>query len=315
MIPNTDWNQAQRSGIEACCRQLMAERVIEPLSAEESETRSWNLCELASLLEGHFHVQLDLSHLSEEERLAYERRVTFDGRPLASPHGELRRPFWLLAEGRRAGTIAIDTMYLGLSLISISSLYVDPAERRRNVARRALEAVFRTATASGAGGIRLDTNWTWQPAVRFYARIGMWVRMWKHDLVLTWQPELPPYRVEIGKSEARFLIHQAGCWRAVVTARHLGDWLGWESDDLEGLPRGVSRCIPGTFALHLALAGWPLVRSEETWERRWHWSDAGEPEGLAYKIEIFEAVCRERGFDVRTPRIPGLQYRDLGRDL
>jgi hypothetical protein len=54
-----------------------------------------------------------------------------------------------------------------------------------------------------------------------------------------------------------------------------------------------------------------LVRSEENWERRWHWSDSGEPEGLAYKIAIFEAVCRERGFDVRTPRIPGIPYRDL----
>lgn len=39
--------------------------------------------------------------------------------------------------------------------------------------------------------------------------------------------------------------------------------------------------------------------------------DAGEPEGLAYKIEVFEAVDRDRGFDVRTPRIPGLQYREL----
>ena len=70
-------------------------------------------------------------------------------------------------------------------------------------------------------------------------------------------------------------------------------------------------CIPGTFAVQLALAGWPLIRSEEDWEKRYHSSDAGQPEGLAYKIEIFEAVARERGFYVRTPRIPGLQYRDL----
>jgi hypothetical protein len=67
----------------------------------------------------------------------------------------------------------------------------------------------------------------------------------------------------------------------------------------------------GTFALHLALAGWPLVRSEEAWERRHSWSDSGEPEGLAYKIEIFEAIFRERGFEIRTPRLPGLKYRDL----
>jgi hypothetical protein len=30
------------------------------------------------------------------------------------------------------------------------------------------------------------------------------------------------------------------------------------------------------------------------------------PEGLAYKIVVFESVSRERGFDVRTPRIRGL---------
>ena len=311
MSTSTDWHQAQRSEIEACCRQLIAERVIEPLSTDEGETRSWNLCELASLVEGHFHVQLDVGRLSEDERLAYERRVTFEGCPLASPHGEYRRPFWLLADGRRAGTIALDKMYSGLSLVSISSLYVDPAMRRRSIARRALEAVFRGAIAAGAEGIRLDTNWTWQPAVRFYARIGMWVWMWKHDLVFTWQEDLPPYRVEIGESEGRFLIQQDGRWRTMLTARRLGDRLGWESNELEDQPIELSHCIPGTFAVHLALAGWPLVRSEETWERRWHWSDAGEPEGLAYKIEIFEAVCRQRGFDVRTPRIPGIQYRDL----
>lgn len=311
MSTNIDWYQAQRGAIEATCRQLIAERVVEPLSSDEGETRRWNLWELASLVEGHFHQQLEVTRLSEEERLVQERRVTYDGGPLASPHGEYSHPFWLLADGRRVGTIAIATMMYGVSLISVSSLYVEPAMRRRNVARRALEAVLRAALASGAGGLRLDTDWTWQPAVRFYARIGMWVWMWKHDLVFTWQPELPPYRVEIGESQADFLIEQGEGWRSVVTARNLGDRLGWETHDLEREPLELSHCIPGTFALHLALAGWPLIRSEEAWERRYHWSDAGEPEGLAYKIEIFEAVSRKRGFEVRTPRIPGLLYRDL----
>ena len=98
----------------------------------------------------------------------------------------------------------------------------------------------------------------------------------------------------------------------MVTARNLGNRLGWEEHgDLKDLPGEASHCAPGTFALHLALAGWPLIRSEENWEHRHYWSDAGQPEGLAYKIEIFEAVDRQRGFDVRTPRIPGLQYREL----
>ena len=309
MSPPADWYERRRSGIDACCRQLVAEGVVEPLSEDAEDTKSWNLVELTSLIEGNFHVQLDLTHLTDEERLAYERRTSFDGDPLVSPHGAYRIPFWLLVDGRRAGTIAIDTMYLG-SLLSVSSLYVDPATRRRNVARHALEAVYRAALANGAGGIRLDTRWTWQPSVRFYARIGMWVWMWKRSLVFTWQPELPPYRVEIGEAEARFLIQQDDRWRVVVTARNLGERLGWE-EDLPPEPIELSHCIAGTFAVHLALAGWPLVRSAGTWENRYNWSDAGDPEGLAYKIEIFEAVDRERGFDVRTPRIPGLQYREL----
>jgi len=307
-----DWYQERDGWIEACCRQLTAEKVVEPLSMEEEEIRGWNLYELASLVEGHLHEQLDVAGLSDDERLAYEHRVTYDGRPLPNPHSGYRHPFWLLAaDGRRVGTIAIATMIFGLDLISIASLYVEPAARGRSLARRALEAVFRAATDNGAGGIRLDASWTWQPSVRFYARIGMWVWMWKHNLVFTWQPELPPYRVEIDASEARFLLMQEDQWRAAVTARNLGDRLGWEPADLEGLPLETSHSIPGTFALHLALAGWPLIRSDETWERRHHWSDAGEPEGLAYKIEIFEAVDRQRGFDVRAPRIPGIQYRDL----
>ncbi len=310
MSTNT-WYQQQQSMIDGCLRQLLEQRVVEPLSTDEEEMRDWNLRELASLTEGHFHVRLDVTGLSEIERLAYESRVTFDGGPLRSPHGEHRLPFWLLDDGRRVGTIAISTMISGLDLISVSSLYIDPAERKRHLARRALEAVYQAAIDSGAGGIRLDASWTWQPSVRFYARIGMWVRMWKHNLVFTRQRKLPSYRVEIGESQARFLIQQDDRWHAVITARNLGDRLGWEPDDLERQPREAFHCIPGTFALHLALAGWPLIRSEENWERRHHWSDSGEPEGLAYKIEIFEAVDRKRGFDVRTPRIPGLHYRDL----
>ena len=311
MSPSPNWYDAQRSHIEACCRQLVAEGVIEPLSRDEGETRAWTLWELASLVEGHLHVQLGGS-LSEEERLAYERRISVDGhRPYLDPHSGYFTSFWLLAGGRRVGTLSIGTMYSGLDLISIASLYVDPSERKHGIARQALEAVYRAALANGAGGIRLDTNWTWQPAVRFYARIGMWIWMWKRNLVFTWQPDLPPYRVEIDGSQARFLIQQEDRWRVMVTAQNLGERLGWEAGDLEGQPIELSHCIPGTFAIHLALAGWPLIRSDEAWERRYDWSDAGEPEGLAYKIEVFEAVFRERGFEIRTPRIPGLQYRDL----
>jgi hypothetical protein len=66
---------------------------------------------------------------------------------------------------------------------------------------------------------------------------------------------------------------------------------------------------PGTFALALAVRGFPLVRSAELWSERHSWSDGGEPEGLAHKIEVFEAADRKSGYEIRTPRIPGLRYR------
>jgi len=125
-------------------------------------------------------------------------------------------------------------------------------------------------------GIRLETHWTGSLRCASMPGSGCGVDV-EHDLVFTWQPELPPYRVEIDGTEARFLIQLAGRWRAVVAARKLGDRLGWEEDALPPQPIQMSHAIPGTFAVHLALAGWPLVRSDENWERRYHWSDAGSP--------------------------------------
>src|SRR4051794_6123237 len=64
------WYKTQESSIEASYLQLMEEGVIEPLSRDEEESKQWNLRELASLLEGHFHEQIDISRLSDDERLA-----------------------------------------------------------------------------------------------------------------------------------------------------------------------------------------------------------------------------------------------------
>ena len=54
----------------------------------------------------------------------------------------------------------------------------------------------------------------------------------------------------------------------------------------------------------------PLIRSPEAWKQRHASSDAGHPEDLAYKIEVFEACDRRSGYEVRAPRIPGLAYRE-----
>jgi hypothetical protein len=61
-----------------------------------------------------------------------------------------------------------------------------------------------------------------------------------------------------------------------------------------------------TLSLICALHGWPLVRSDEHWQDRFRHSEAGGPEGLAYKIGLFEQTAREDGWNVKTPGTPGL---------
>ncbi|MPY50716.1 hypothetical protein FPZ41_19890 [Streptomyces sp. K1PN6] len=56
-----------------------------------------------------------------------------------------------------------------------------------------------------------------------------------------------------------------------------------------------------TLALHLAARGRPLVRGEEERARAHQWCDIGEPEGLAYKIGVFEQVARKDGWRVESP--------------
>jgi hypothetical protein len=69
-----------------------------------------------------------------------------------------------------------------------------------------------------------------------------------------------------------------------------------------------------TFAVALAVHGWPLLRAGDDIDDAAVY-DAGGPSVLAYKIGMFEALDRASGFDVRTPRIPGLPYDAIAREL
>jgi hypothetical protein len=61
-----------------------------------------------------------------------------------------------------------------------------------------------------------------------------------------------------------------------------------------------------TLALACAVRGWPLVRSDGEWARRYRYADVGGPEGLACRIASFEAQARADGWRVATPPVPGL---------
>lgn len=292
-------------------RQLVERAVVTPLSDNDDDAQHWLGCELASLIEGHLHHIVDVDALTSVERSIWERRVTGEGERLVDPRtDEFRRPYWLLYGSDRAGTLAIESRLLGRSEVSISSLYVRPDLRRRGIATRALDAAHEAALAAGARGLLISTDWCWQSAVRFYAGLGLWVRNWKHSLVFVRRDDLWPYRIEIDGMTATYRVLREGTWTPLLQAENRGAVLGWTE-----LPAYVAQrepfypaymLAPGTFALHLALQGWPLVRAAELWDRRHDWCDAGMPEGLAYKIVVFEAIARARGYDVRTPRIPGV---------
>jgi GNAT superfamily N-acetyltransferase len=311
----TRWDQDQ-AHVLAICARLTHDGVIEPLAETPDDERAWNGWELASLIEGNLGQRIDVGTLSDDQRAQWEERASWDHRPLRRPHNEYKLPHWLLEDGVRVGTISFATMFRAFSLLDVSSLFVAPAFRGRGTARRALEAAYRAALDTEADGLVLSTGWTWQASVRFYMRIGMWVRMWKRALQLTWSPDLPAYQVEIGDSLARFLVETGSGLEPWLEAEPRGEILGWtELDAYRALgedeyPPEAWHDAVGTFALHLALAGWPLIRSDELWRDRRH-ADFGPPEALAYKIEVFEAMARREGFVVPTPRIPRVAYRDL----
>ncbi|WP_437807487.1 GNAT family N-acetyltransferase [Sorangium sp. So ce1078] len=294
---------------------LVADGVIAPLSMDDAQTRLWMDCELASLVENRFFARVDPAARGAELRSVWEPRATRDGAQLGTPHAGARYvvPYWLTQGGSRVGAVALSTGARGERLMEVSSLYVLPAHRGRGVAGAALRRADGVARAHGVPGLRVQTCWAWQPAVRFYLGLRMWVAGWADALVFTWRRGLPAYDIEIGAREATFGVVVDGRREHLIRASAEGDRLGWvESPRMEayrGEPSDVACLGPGTFAVALATRGFPLVRSEGRWRERHSSSDRGEPEGLAHKIELFEAVDRSFGFDVRTPRIPGLLYR------
>jgi hypothetical protein len=107
-------------------RLLISRGVIEPLALDDDEVRQWLDCELASLIEGHFHQTVGPSSLDVAQRRNGECRVTGD-RGLRDPRrDEFRAVYWLRNEAKRFGTLGIASTDFGGTHIGLSSLYVLP---------------------------------------------------------------------------------------------------------------------------------------------------------------------------------------------
>lgn len=220
--------------------------------------------------------------------------------------------YWLTLPrgGRTAGTISVATMASGIGHVKVLSLYVAPPLRRQGLAAAALGQVYKLALECGLAGLVLDALWVRQETLRFYLRRRMWVSAWKHSIMLGWSRHLPRYEIGEDGTALVLRIDTGGGMRPLLRAVSNGTRLGWEETALYAETAGRDPVLAvraqATLALACAVRGWPLIRSDAEWEDRYRYSDVGGPEGLAYKIGLFEAQARRDGWQVRTPAIPGL---------
>lgn len=304
--------------VAAMMTPLVAGGVLEPLGDDDHDRRRWLDCELCTLVEHRFAETLDPDALSPAERDSWSRVALAPDEHLLDPRRDwYRAGFWLLDGGERAGTIALTTSMLGRMRLDVSSLYVLPSRRSRGVAFRALEQLQATVVAAGHRGIRLATHWTWQATVRRYLfRYRMWAWSFKRSIDFTWDPDLPSHTITVGEREAHMSIDHEGGPLTLLTATRDGARLSLLEDAgaLTAVGDNTGFYATSTFAVALALHGWPLLASLDEF-RRAAGGDIGGPPVLARKIAIFEWIDRKHGFAVRTPRIPGLPYDEIAREL
>ena len=311
-MPNPDHIEALRR--ERAQRLLLLELALPMLipvdAADPVQCRLWQACELCIYLDHRVPEPPDPRRLDGTALDAWAKRGLGPyerlGDPALSDHYQA---YWLIRDDQIVGTIALDLPDYGWDRprLSVASLYIFPELRRQGHAGAVMAELEAACPGLGLGGIWLSTHWVWQPSVRFYLKRGFWVLNWKHDLRLFRRPGDPRHRVRITDGRVDFLID--GESEPTLSAGRDGDRLIWhEHPATQGAPIDDRYAWIETFSLWLALLGWPLVRGDATWAQRYHWSDCGMPEGLGYKIGVFEAYDRQCGFPVHTARIPGLPY-------
>lgn len=293
--------------LEAVHEALIEKGVVVPVSPDAAEQRRWTDCDLASFAENRLGEVADPRGLDEPTRQRWTETALEEPLPTPSerPHESC---YWILRDGTRVGTIAISRFCLG-SNASAYSVYVHPPYRGIGIMPETLRALHAELERHGMG-LELETGWIWQRAVRFYLRLGFWLRSWKRDLSFVWPSHSPSPIIAVGEDEAAVSVEREG--RSVVLARARRDRGRLIHHDEEpDLPEGLRHFAYDartTLALAIALEGWPLIRSEDHWQQARH-SDAVHPEALAERIMVWEAWAAKQGWRIATPRIPGVQYR------
>jgi GNAT superfamily N-acetyltransferase len=292
-----------------------ASPAVIPIECDHDGSRTlWRACELCSYLDHRMAEAVappDPRHLTDADIDNWSARALLPGERITDPRrSDWYSYYWLHAEHERLGTLALRLSDSGWGepALEFASLYIFPEHRRQGHAKRLLAALAEVTAAFGLAALRLETDWLWQPAVRLYLDSGFALVHWKHGLRMARWPSWPTPEARFSSDSIELL--RAPGQAALLSATRDGDQLRWfdhrtpaeREDNIHWL-----RWEP-TLALWLATHGWPLIRSAQTWALRWRWMDSGMPEGLARRIQVWEAYARHHGLPVRTPRIPGLGY-------
>jgi hypothetical protein len=294
--------------LDVLTRDLLDRDLLEPLRLGSTDERAWLDCELASYAENRLGDATSPSALTPERREHWSARAITEPLWLLDHRVHYEQLYWLRSRGQRVGTLALSAGLGHGRSIRASSLYVFPEHRRQGTAGTVLREL-RDGLCRDGLVLHFDAYWTWQTAARMYLRMGAWVHMWKRELSLRLDGSVPAPIVDFDGDRATMHIELDGARMTLQRAQRHGNRLVLEDlppsehPDAEALRWDAQ----STFALALALRGWPLVRSQDDWDRSRH-ADAGPPEALAYRIIQWEAWTRAHEWAVDTPRIPGLHY-------
>jgi GNAT superfamily N-acetyltransferase len=287
---------------------LIVRGMLQPLRLGGVDERAWMDCDLASMAENRIGDNTPPGELTDALRERWHQRAMTEPLWSASRRSKYERLYWLQRDGQRVGTLGLSAGVADSAWVRVASLYVQREHRGQGTARTVL-GELRSALQREGLGVRLETNWTWQPALRMYLRMGMWVHMWKRELVLRWDVSTPAPILEFDGDRASLSVELDGTRTMLAQASRegerlvLGECPPSDHPEVEELRWSAS----STFVLGLAMHGWPMVRSPKDWDRS-RIADAGPPEALAYRITLWEAWSHTQGWTVDTPRIPGLDY-------
>ncbi|MEA3643116.1 MAG: GNAT family N-acetyltransferase [Lamprobacter sp.] len=295
----------------------LAVPALVPLDLDDTDACTlWRACELCSFLDHRVEnpaALLDPRAMTEADIDIWSERLLLPDERITDPRKfDWYQSYWLVADGIRLGTLALQVWDWGWAgpHLGFASLYVFPECRQQGHAKRVLKALFAAVEQVGLSALRLETDWLWPSAVRLYLKGGFAVVNWKHALSLVRWREQPAPQVRVRQAGMDLLSEHDQ--KPLITATRNGKQLCWQDHRSEAERKDETQWLrwEPTLALWLALHGWPLIRSEQTWADRMRWMDAGMPEGLAHKIQHWEAYARHHGLPVRTQRIPGLSYPD-----